>query len=70
MVSFGLFGFWDLASRSALFLMFSSTSNKAIVHTGVIFLVKLYWVSHLVRHIHIRWVARSTSSKSNIYLVA
>ena len=57
-------------SRSALFLMFSSTSNKALVLTGVVFLVKMYWVCPLVGHIHSIWVKRSASSKSNTYLVA
>ena len=70
LVSVGLFGFWDLASRLALFLMFSSTSNKALVLTGVVFLVKMYWVCHLDGHIHSIWVERSASSKSNTYLVA
>ena len=60
-------GFW---SSSALFPMFLRMSSRAILLTGVVFSIKLYWVCHFAGHMCNRWVTRLESSRGNIFFVA
>ena len=59
-----------LVSTSPLFSIFSRINRRALVLTGVVFSVKLYWVYRLAGHMSSKCVVRLASSKGNIFLVA